>query len=381
MLSAILARIEHPLRPLLTKRLTPRMATKLYAYSRKSFLDCFANEKPAPVAVPEALKRTLWGLEFRSPILNAAGIFKQGFGAGVCYAQGAAGFLGGTCTAGARLGNNGDGIAQPFAPLSHSHAALNWLGLPNPGARQVAENFAKAKAGLNFPCGMSVAASAEIEDPKQRLLALVESLELVAQAGADFIELNESCPNTEVSHGASEQEQLQQRLAYVQQHFLKHRERSLPVVVKLSCDTSPTLVPWLVELLITHEFDGLNFGNTSTRYAQHRPSIKREDLALYDYFTTTFGGGLSGSPLREPSLALTRAAKAALATLQPKHEFHLLRTGGIMTAQDVQESLAAGASLVQWYSGYFEQFALQGHALYDRLYRELLAERPAAQAR
>jgi dihydroorotate dehydrogenase len=55
-----------------------------------------------------------------------------------------------------------------------------------------------------------------------------------------------------------------------------------------------------------------------------------------------------------------------------RREFHLVRTGGVEGAEDVRLSLDAGASLVQWYTAYFEAFALHGDDLYRILYEELL---------
>ncbi|MEO1082782.1 MAG: hypothetical protein AAFY88_00925 [Acidobacteriota bacterium] len=51
--------------------------------------------------------------------------------------------------------------------------------------------------------------------------------------------------------------------------------------------------------------------------------------------------------------------------------YHIIRVGGVEDAQDVADSLAAGASLVQWYTGYFEAFGRDGHRLYTRLYRDI----------
>lgn len=44
---------------------------------------------------------------------------------------------------------------------------------------------------------------------------------------------------------------------------------------------------------------------------------------------------------------------------------------GIESADDERESLAAGVSLPQLHSGYFEAFSRQGHGVYRRLLSEL----------
>ena len=50
----------------------------------------------------------------------------------------------------------------------------------------------------------------------------------------------------------------------------------------------------------------------------------------------------------------------------PKQEFHIIRTGGVETRKDVVESLEAGASLVQWLTGYMEAYRKHGDDVYVR---------------
>ena len=50
----------------------------------------------------------------------------------------------------------------------------------------------------------------------------------------------------------------------------------------------------------------------------------------------------------------------------------IIRTGGVATARDLYDSLEAGASLVQWYTGHFEEFARLGHRLYQEMWDALL---------
>lgn len=57
-------------------------------------------------------------------------------------------------------------------------------------------------------------------------------------------------------------------------------------------------------------------------------------------------GGLSGAPVRQSSTEVVRSLKGYLGAAIP-----IIGVGGIMTSKDAQEKLAAGASLVQIYSG------------------------------
>ena len=362
----VLAGFEARFRPFLT-RLPPFLAVRLYAQGRQRFIAAFASCPPVRSFAPRGLERTLWGLRFRSPIGNAAGMFKNGEGYRVSARQGAGFYLAGTTTHQPRRGNRRRGVAQPFAPYPRSGAASNWLGLPNAGHRQAARRLERVERHPGCPVGVSAAAcpSASVAE-EDKLEQLVAGLELYQAAGVDFLEINESCPNTEDDPGGFEQ--MRARLADVAEHFLAHRQRLLPVVVKLSCDVAPADVARIVATLAELGFDGVNFGNTSTAYARHRQSIRKAEVGLYDYFTGAFGGGVSGRPLKRDSLRLVEAAAEALAKSSPDREFHIVRTGGVEDADDVRRALAAGASLCQWYSGFFDAFGRQGHGVYRKLY-------------
>ncbi len=91
------------------------------------------------------------------------------------------------------------------------------------------------------------------------------------------------------------------------------------------------------------------------------------DRKLFDYFTSTFGGGVSGELLRSSSLATCAAACTAVQEQRPQHEFHVIRCGGVASADDIAASAAVGVSLNQWYVGYFEGFAQHGHSVYREI--------------
>ncbi len=358
-----LAGFEARLRPLLT-RLPPALAVAMYSAGRKRFLDAFVRRPPSSTFAPQGLERKLWGLSFRSPIANAAGMFKNGEGYRVVARQGAGAYLAGTTTHRSRSGNRRRGVRHPFAPYPRSAAASNWLGLPNVGHRRVARRLGRVQRVDGCPVGASAAVAGD-----DTLEQLVAGLERYQAAGVDFLEINESCPNTADEPGGLGE--MRARLGHVAEHFLARRQRPLPVVVKLSCDTAVADVPEVVATLLDLGFDGVNFGNTSTAYDRHREHIHRSEVGLFDDFTGTFGGGLSGRPLKQDSLRLVAAAAECVAGQGPGREFHVVRTGGIEGAADVRRSLDAGASLCQWYSGYFEAFAGDGHGVYRELYGEL----------
>lgn len=292
---------------------------------------------------------------------------------GECYEmiarQGAAAYLGGTGTFNQRNGNEKDGIYLPFVPYPRSHSASNWLGLPNDGDPVNSDRASKMTRIEDCPIGWSVMGSPDFQG-EEKLVHLVEGMQLYQSAGVDFLEINESCPNT--AHGRPQDDDLTNRLRYVKENFLDRRPRRLPVIVKFSNDTEAAQIPALLDVLFELGYDGVNFGNTSTAYAQRRNAIDERERELFDFFTTDkasfgVGGGVSGRPLKESSLELSSMAVEYLGAGPPAQEFHVIRTGGIESWEDIQASERAGVSLNQWYTGYFEKFARHGHDLYRKL--------------
>lgn len=368
-LAEILAGLDRRARPLAV-RLPAWLAIAAYSKGRRVFLASLTPPRRAHVPAPE-LAVEAWGLTFRSPLGNAAGLFKMGEGSALTAAWGAGFWLVGSTTGRAREGNRRQGIFQPFAPYPRSGAASNWLGLPNPGHREVAARLAATPRvpGMVRAASLALDPVPELPD-NERLELLIAGLRLYDQAGVDLIEINESCPNTgeELDVGL---ERLESRLAALAHGFLETRSRRLPVLLKLSVDADHGALAGVVELACRYGLDGLVLGNTSTRWSDRREQIDPSERPIYDRFVSSFGGGVSGRPLRDDSLELVRTARRALESARPRDEFHLVRVGGIENAADVRVSLQAGASLCQWYTGLFEAFAVHGHRFQAHLHHQL----------
>ncbi len=368
-----LAKLDDVARKFILK-LPPVAPIFFYSNARKLFLSMLSKDLDFPEQkVPASLNQKIWGIDFRSPIFNAAGMFKTGVGYEMSYRQGAGAFLAGTTTNLPRKGNNQGLIWHPFVAYHQSRSASNWMGLPNDGHAATAIKISNIEKKSGCPIGASIAADTGI-DENESLKGVVEGCEIYNKAGADFLEINESCPNV-VGHTASPSnfldESLVSRLVYISEKFLKKRNRNLPVIVKLSNDTSENLIPALVDMLIELEYDGINFGNTSTNYSLHRNSIGKLDLQNFDYFTSTFGGGLSGAVLKQSSLNLATLTVEYIGKKNAHREFNVIRTGGISNCQDVIASKDRGIKLNQWFTGYFDAFAKFGHTLYSNMYQQL----------
>lgn len=308
-------------------------------------------------------QRSPWGLNFQSPIFNAAGMFKNADGYDFVNSQGAGAFLAGTSTYNMRLGNIKKDIFLPFLNLPKSNITINYLGLPNIGDEALSKKVITKNKNPNCPIGFSIMRSPDF--------SFAESLELLLKSlwlyhekpEIDFIEINESCPN--INHVDSD---LIFVIEFINKHFLKYRARNLPVILKLSNDCNPSLLANILDELITNNFDGITLGNTSTNYQKIALEVAPQELKLFKYFTNNFNGGISGKCLNKKSLVLTQMASAYIQTLKPNHEFHIIRCGGIETIDDVKISLQHGASLVEWYTGYFNNFIKNYNNIYKKFF-------------
>ncbi len=368
----LISKIEKKIRPLLL-RLPPHYAVSFYSNQKKKFLQKLANDYSNISNLRDnnhlALKPTrLWNIDFGFPLFNAAGMFKRGEGYYTMAVQGAGAWLCGTTTGLPRTGNFKSGVLHPFAPFPASGSSVNWMGLPNESHATVAGRIYHLQKMPYCPIGVSLASDNGIKK-SDALELLIEGLKMYEMSGADFAEINESCPNTEeeLTHLNSIDPELAKRLEYIRDNFLEKRQKNFPVIVKFSVDTDARLVPKLINLLIDLGFDGVNFGNTSTQYSKIIEQISDGEKDLFQYFVKEFGGGISGLPLRESSLDLIKISNNEIKNNNLKKEFHIIRTGGVMSADDLSQSLTSGASLCQWYTGYFSQFSRHGHSLYKRI--------------
>ena len=361
-----LSKLESFIRPYIVS-LPPHFVISQYSRARIKLIKKL-NEDEIPEEIfhpPIEYHRKLWGLTFRSPIMNAAGMFKNCEWYEHSYRQGAGAYLGGTSTINWRIGNNGQGILQPFVPYPKSNCASNFLGLPNDGDFINSNRLEKIIKYENFPVGWSLSASSDLH-AFDWLKLFTSSLKMYEKAGVDFIEINERCPNISQN---KEYNSLEYRLKFIKENFLDQITRNLPVIVKFSNDTQKEQIPFLMDLLFKLGYDGVNFGNTSTNYLEIRKKIHHAERKLFDYFTKTFGGGVSGKVLKAKSLEICSSAVEYLNHGKPSQEFHVIRTGGIESLDDIKESEKAGISLNQCFTGYWENFSKYGHNVYRQFFR------------
>lgn len=371
-LCELLAKVDYRLRPLIIDNF-PKFGVQVYSRSRKFFLNALAAESfDGKREIPEDKSKVLWGIKFNAPLFNAAGMYKYGEGYNTVYHQGAGAFLCGTATVNERNGNSKNGVKHPFISYPVSESASNWMGLPNYGFSALARKVENIDKKEGCPIGVSISPDPG-EEPSLAVKGVIEGLNIFQDTQADFIEINESCPNVphqcDIDSDSGLDKLLIERLDRISNEFIENKKRNLPLIIKFSNDTSLELVPKLMELLIDLKFDGVNFGNTSTDYDYIRTLIRKRDAEAFEYFVNTFGGGVSGAVIKDKSLKLCAEVAEYLNSNRPDREFHIIRTGGVQNREDIEKSEEIGVSLNQWYTGYFEAFAAYGHNLYSEIFK------------
>jgi len=285
------------------------------------------------------LKVTVKGVTFDSPIGIAAGFDKKAEFYNSLGALGAGFVEIGSITKNNQPGNKKKRIFR----LPEDNAIINRMGLNNLGVEETRKHLANTpkhvKIGISVAPGHGLSSEEMVDE-------MVEDIKQI-HSFADYIALNQSCPNQKGVTTLQEIPVAKQLLQKI--HNLHIKE---PVFCKFGNDISADEMVKLIK-----ETDGLMDGIILTNTASN-PST------TYDHLKSAHrneGGGLSGKPIFKKSLSLTKAVHEACPDLP------IMFSGGVFTPEDAKAALEAGASLVQVYTG----FIYNGPTLLDRINRYL----------
>ena len=114
----------------------------------------------------------------------------------------------------------------------------------------------------------------------------------------------------------------------------KH-QKYVPMVLKIAPDMDDEQIATTAELLKLHHIDGVIATNTT---------LDKTCVTHLPYGNEM--GGLSGAPVREKSTALIKKLHSHL-----NNEVPIIGVGGIFNGVDADDKIAAGAQLIQVYSG------------------------------
>ncbi|WP_336626981.1 MULTISPECIES: quinone-dependent dihydroorotate dehydrogenase [unclassified Microbacterium] len=279
---------------------------------------------------PDASLRThALGLEFDSPFGVAAGFDKNAVMTEGLHALGFGHVEIGTVTAVAQDGNPKPRLYR----LVEDRALINRMGFNNAGAERAAARLARSRRRRGRAVLGANIGKSRIVDVDEATADYVTSTRLVAPV-ADYLVVNVSSPNTPGLRGLQAVETLRPLLEAV-----RDAAASTPLLVKIAPDLADDEIEAIARLAVDVGLAGIVATNTT---------IAREPLSTpADVVEAMGAGGLSGAPLRERAVAVLRTIRSVVPA-----EFCVVSAGGVETADDVRERLAAGADLVQGYTAF-----------------------------
>jgi dihydroorotate dehydrogenase len=346
----VVSSLEHLIRPKLSQLLPPEQFVKIYSRTRTWFLDMLASCRPE-ADVPRA-EVEVHDLKFRNCLMNAAGFDKDGKLLAFNYLMGAGGAVVGTVLSEPRSGNLIPAYGKksnPWTPLPYSKSAINSLGLPNHGVQYVKRNIRKFRDNFSpkdFPIIASVMGHPNHKDEHQKLVGIMQCVQELIPV-VDGFEINESCPNTQ--HSDQGLELRLKTILGIRDSHEAHYGRYLPVWVKMR-DAGNAY--FTVEFMTKIGVDGLALTNTQINYTELRKSVHEKDLSLFDHYTSTHKGGVSGPIIRE--FALSQVASAARAIDEQNSPLVITDIGGISNHRDIVRGKAINPAIVklhEWYTG------------------------------
>jgi dihydroorotate dehydrogenase len=273
---------------------------------------------------PQPRPKTIFGLTFPNPIGLAAGFDKNATALPAWAALGFGFIEIGTVTAKPQPGNPRPRIFRYAA----EQALINRLGFNNDGADIVANRLRKLRESGHWPAvpvGVNIGKS-KITPIDQAAEDYLHSFRRLRNF-ADYVVLNVSSPNTPGLRALQEEESLAILLAEIN----RENRTSKPILVKIAPDLTNPQLDEIIAVCQEHRVAAIIATNTTL---DHSSIAKERDQT----------GGLSGAPLREKSTRLVRAI-AARSTIP------VIASGGIFDAESAREKFAAGAQLIQLYTG------------------------------
>jgi dihydroorotate dehydrogenase len=278
---------------------------------------------------------TVAGLRFPNRVGLAAGLDKNGRCIDGLGAMGFGFIEVGTVTPKGQPGNPKPRMFR----LPQAQALINRLGFNNEGLEAFLANVRRARSfranggilGLNIGKNAVTPIENAVDDYLAGLTGVFPH--------ADYITVNISSPNTKNLRALQSDEALDALLGTLTEHkalLEQQQARRVPMFLKIAPDLDDDQIGVIAATLKRHGVDGVIATNTT---------IARDAVKGLPHADET--GGLSGAPVREASNRVVQALRQALGK-----GFPIIGVGGVMSAEDARAKIAAGADLVQVYTGF-----------------------------
>ncbi len=297
-------------------------------------------------AQPRKSPTSVLGLDFAHPVGLAAGLDKNGDYIDALASLGFAFIEVGTLTPRPQRGNPKPRLFR----LGPEQAIINRMGFNNKGIDHAVAQITRRKSTV--PIGVNIGKNLDtaVEDANEDYLHCLRACYPVA----DYVTINISSPNTPDLRNLQFGEYLDGLLRAMKKEQTKLEQqhgRYVPLLVKISPDLDTEEIDAVCHSIRSHGIDGIIATNTT---------ISREGVSGSPWADEA--GGLSGAPLTAKAAQVAAQAQQNVGDLVP-----VIAVGGIMNAADAGARLAAGASLVQLYTG----FIYQGPQLITEITRTL----------
>lgn len=303
---------------------------------------CFAVRHPS-------LEREVFGRRFANPVGMAAGFDPNGE---VCRELGASGFgfvEVGTVTPDPQGGNPRPRIFR----LKKDRAFISRVGMANRGLKKAIQHLRRPHEGLIVGCNIGRNASTPLEESPADYLKLFRNL----YQYVDYFSVNLCCDigcDDDETHSRDHLLQILEPLF----DFRRGQNQYRPVMLKISPDLTDEQIDVITDILIDTPLDGIVATNGS---------LRRDGLQTSQASLAKIGSGrLTGPTLTARTIEIVRRIHTRSGGTYP-----IIGVGGMMSVEDVQALFAAGADLVQLYTGYI----YEGPRLVRDICRALIATR------
>ena len=218
--------------------------------------------------------------------------------------------------------------------LPARHALINRLGFNNQGVDALLRNVERARyrgvLGINI--------GKNFDTPNERAADDYLACMRAVYPHAHYVTVNISSPNTKGLRDLQAEDALGDllaRLAGERRKLAQKHGRQVPLAVKIAPDLTDDAVRGIARVLVAKKMDAVIATNTT---------LSREAVKGLPHADEP--GGLSGAPLHERSTEVVRILARELDGAMP-----VIGVGGIDSGERAAAKIAAGASLVQIYTG------------------------------
>lgn len=293
------------------------------------------------------LERQLFGLTFKNPVGLAAGFDKNA----LLYnelANFGFGFIEiGTVTPKGQAGNPKKRLFR----LKDDKGIINRMGFNNEGLDAAITQLKNNKGKLVIGGNIGKNTDTKPEDYTKDYLECFNAL----HPYVDYFVLNVSCPNVGSHAKLNDKDYLEELIGAVQKSNNAF-EQQKPILLKIAPDLNDGQLDEIIELVEKTKLDGVIASNTST----DRSHLKASETLLENIGN----GGLSGQPIKDKSTQVVKYLSD-----KSNKAFPIIGVGGIHSAEDALDKIAAGADLVQVYTG----FIYEGPSLIKRINKAILS--------